>query len=299
MDKSLYSFLDGVIVDKTTFRFIGLDDEKALKGIKHGLIFTCKDRGWRAVEVGERLVSCTSTGVQEYSFVAIAESGREVMIGNNGLKQHIIASGADSPEANGPVTQVRCWNNDQIYSVGTARQAYRKRAMNEWDRIDESCKPQSAEARSSAAFLAVDGYSKDEVYAVGWDGEIWMFSGTLWQQLISPTNAMLHALCCSCDGNVYVCGQNGTVLKGRGAVWEVIEQSATSEDLRGLCEFNEVVYLCSADLVYSLTREGLVPVLMGIPCTTSGRLTSACGLLMSVGLKDVALFDGTNWVVVA
>ncbi|QTT83336.1 hypothetical protein HUT29_19275 [Pseudomonas chlororaphis] len=296
MDKSQFSFFDGAIIDSTTIRLIGVEDARAENGIPHGLIMTRRGDQWLAVGIGEQLVSCTTTPVPDYTFIAIAESGREVDIGNNAVRQEVVALGEHSPTSNGPLTAVRAFANGQVFCVGTARQAYRKTGSSSWIRVDQTCKPDDPETCSTTAFLAVDGFCAEEVYAVGWEGEIWMFDGSGWHQIDSPTNLALHGLYCAPDGVVYICGKCGTLLKGRGSVWEVLEQSDTEEDLRSVCMFEGVLYVCSTNLVYRWHDEKKLEVVkMASPVSTTGRLTAAGHRMLSIGLKDVAIFDGQDW----
>ncbi|WP_181423458.1 WD40/YVTN/BNR-like repeat-containing protein [Halomonas heilongjiangensis] len=295
MDKSQFSFLDGVIIDSRTIRLIGVEDARAESEIPHGLIMTRRDDQWLAVGIGERLVSCTTTPVPDYAFIAIAESGREVDIGNNTLRQEIVALGEHSPTSNGPLTAVRSFADGQVFCVGTARQVYRKTGSSSWVRLDQTCKPNDPEARSTTAFLAVDGFSAEEVYAVGWDGEIWRFDGSIWHQIDSPTNVALHGVHCASNGMVYICGKCGTLLKGRGSTWDVLEQSDTEEDLRSIRMFDGILYVCSTNLVYRWYDEKLEVAKMASPVSSAGRLTASGQRMLSVGLKDVAIFDGQDW----
>lgn len=295
MDKLRFSFLDGAIIDPHTIRLIGVEDDRAESGVPHGLIMTRRGHEWRAVGVGERLVSCTTTPVPDYAFIAVAESGREVDIGNGALRQEIVALGEHSPASNGPLTAVRACADGQVFCVGTARQAYRKTGGSSWVRVDQTCKPDDPEVRSSTAFLAIDGFSAEEVYAVGWDGEIWRFDGAGWHQIDSPTKAALHGVHCAPDGAVYACGQSGTLLKGRGSDWRVLEQSNSEEDLRSVCMFEGSLYTCSVNLVYRWHDGELDIAMMDSPVSTTGRLTIADRQMLSIGLKDVTIFDGRNW----
>jgi hypothetical protein len=295
MDKSRFSFFDGAIIDPTTIRLIGVEDARA-ETVPHGLIMTRRGDQWRVVEVGERLISCTTTPVPDYAFIAVADSGREVDISSAALRQEVVARGEHSPASNGPLTAVRACADGQVFCVGTGRQAYRKTGNPSWVRVDQTCKPSDPELRSSTAFLAVDGFSAEEVYAVGWGGEIWRFDGADWLEIDSPTNAALHGVQCAPDGVVYACGQSGTLLKGRGSEWRVLEQSDSREDLRSVCMFEGALYVCSANLVYRWQDNELVMVKIDSPVsTTAGRLTAAGRQMLSIGLKDVTIFDGRDW----
>jgi hypothetical protein len=294
MQKHLYSFLDGAIIDGNTFRFIAVEDDRARENVPHGLVLTCRDGKWLGAEIGERLISCTRTGVSSYSFIAIAESGRELIIGDGGVRQELVATGPHSPTANGPLTAVKCWNNDIIFSVGTARQVYRKASVDSWERCDQSCKSKNKWERASSSFLDIDGYSLDEVYAVGWDGEIWMFDGASWKRMNSPVKLALHSVCCAPDGTVYACGQSGALLRGRRSDWTVMGRCGPDEGLRSICCHEGRIYVSSTNIIYVLNGDTLAPC-ADAPIGSTGKLRSANGVLMSVGLKDVALFHSGGW----
>ncbi len=56
------------------------------------------------------------------------------------------------------------------------RQVYRRGGERRWtDMSAPFPKP-----RETAGFEAIDGYSSNEIYAVGWSGEIWQFNGKKW-----------------------------------------------------------------------------------------------------------------------
>ncbi len=294
MDKNKHSVLDGVVVDKNTFIFIGVENERANQNINHGIIWKYKNNLWNSVEIAEKLTSCVLTNKPEYRFVAIAESGREFIIGDDSVKQEVIAVGEHSPGSNGPLTSIRVCKNAGIYSVGTARQVYKKRAIDKWERIDGSCKSDSKKIRAATAFMDIDGYSENELYAIGWEGEIWLYNNCLWGRLDTPTNLTLYSICCAEDGVVYICGQNGLVLKGRYNNWEIIAEESTKEDLRGIRYHDGKIYTCSSNLIYVLEENQLEISQIGLTVTT-GKLRSSNGFLMSVGLTDVLLFENSSW----
>ena len=87
-----------------------------------------------------------------------------------------------------------------VYAVGADRQVYQQTTERSWRRLDDE---QSAPPPDTAtSFESVDGYSADEIYAVGLRGEIWQRSHG-WQQVFSPANRPLSAVCCAGDGRVY------------------------------------------------------------------------------------------------
>lgn len=291
MNLSKFSFLDGAIVEPGVLRFVAVDDDLAASGRMHGVVLTYRTSGWKGVSVAEKLVACAADGIGR--FVAIAESGREVWVHGSELKQGLVAVGTHSPTANGPLTQVARWGSESWLAVGTGRQAYRRRIV-DWERVDQSCKPLSPEERAEVAFLSVDGFQGGDAYAVGWNGEIWTFNGTSWRQRQSLTNLSLHGVVCAEDGAVYACGQLGTVLKGADDSWAAMDHSATEEDFRDACWHAGSVYVCSSNLLYHI-RDGAVEQVTDAPITSTGRLDVYGDVLLSTGLKEVWILDGSRW----
>ncbi|HEX5244275.1 MAG TPA: hypothetical protein VFW23_13515, partial [Tepidisphaeraceae bacterium] len=112
----------------------------------------------------------------------------------------------------------------------------------------------------------------------------------------TPTNLILTRVVCGGDGNVYACGQVGTLIRGRKAKWELIQHGATENDFWGLAWFGGSLYVATSKALYRLEGNALtrVPIGPDIPGSYY-HLKSAYGELWSIGPKDVMLFDGKNW----
>src|SRR5262249_11807282 len=146
------------------------------------------------------------------------------------------------------------------------------------------------------SFEAIDGFSTDEIYAAGRNGEIWRHDGSRWNRLDSPTDMILTNVCCAGDDNVYVCGRNGTLLRGRDDRWHMIEQQVTNEDFWGLVWYEEKLYLSTVHFVYTFAEGVLEPVDFGADVPrTCFQLSAADGVLWSIGAKDVMSYDGNRW----
>ncbi len=148
----------------------------------------------------------------------------------------------------------------------------------------------------NAGFEDICGFGGEEIYAVGWNGEIWQWNGTRWANYASPTNLILTGACCGGDGKVYVCGQNGTLIRGRSDTWELIEFENVTEDFWDVCWFKGRLYVSSMTMLFIVTNGELLPVDFGADSpATYGRLTEAENVLWSIGSADVFSFDGTAW----
>lgn len=181
-----------------------------------------------------------------------------------------------------------------VYACGMNRQVYHRAGDSNW--IDISAPP-GTDDEVTSGFESMDGYGHDEIYAVGWSGEIWRRDGQAWRDCVSPTNVILTAACCAPDGIVYVAGQQGTLLKGRADAWELLDrEDDVNVDLWDLCWFGDKLYVAAINDLFTLENGSLVVVDFGddVP-TTCFSLSAADGVLWSVGSEDVFAFDGNAW----
>jgi hypothetical protein len=178
------------------------------------------------------------------------------------------------------------------YASGMNRQVYRRFGESEWQAMHA---PESKKGEVSG-FEAIDGFDEKEIYAVGWEGEIWQLVKKKWVERSSPVNVILTGVECVPDGIVYICGQTGTLLSGRNDSWEVLEQENLEEDFWDLCWFKKKLYVASMSFLYELHGTQLIPVDFGKDAPDSCyKLTEAGGELWSIGQEDLFSFDGKTW----
>ncbi|WP_236214510.1 WD40/YVTN/BNR-like repeat-containing protein [Metapseudomonas otitidis] len=182
------------------------------------------------------------------------------------------------------------------YVAGMQRQVYRRHEDGGWHSIADSIRNREG----IKGFHSIDGFSATELYAVGMDGEIWLFDGRHWQALGSPTSMTLQSVHCSDDGNVYIVGQAGVVLVGRGDQWVPVNLNDFSEDLWGVTVFNGDLFIASSKAVYRIADGQLKKANIGSDGAGSASfLASGDGVLWSVGSRHLAFTaDGDSWTVV-
>jgi hypothetical protein len=180
----------------------------------------------------------------------------------------------------------------EAYACGMKRQVYRRVAEGRWVSIAAPV----GDGKRVSGFEAIAGFSDADIYAVGWEGEIWQHQQNKWVERSSPVNVILTGVCCAEDKSVYVCGQDGTLLKGRNERWEVLDQPDLEDDLWDICWFGNKLYAASMSTLYELKGSRLVPVNFGKELPRSCyKLTAADGVLWSVGQESVFSFDGKKW----
>lgn len=180
-----------------------------------------------------------------------------------------------------------------VHACGMKRQVYRRDGEAQWSDISA---PRAGDTEE-LGFEAIDGHARDELYAVGWGGEIWQYDGRAWHQRASPTNVTLTAVCCADDGTVYAAGQGGVLVRGRRDAWSVVDwEEEVTADLWDLCWFRERLYVATMTGLYTLGADRLVPVDFGDARPSSCySLSAAEDVLWSVGRDDVVSFDGHGW----
>ena len=111
-----------------------------------------------------------------------------------------------------------------------------------------------------------------------------------------PTTLAFFRVLCAEDGNVYAAGQGGIIFRGRGATWEVIDHRDMKDDIFDLEWFEDKLWISTMYSLHTLEDGHLTLVdFDGEPPSTCNHLSTADGLLWSIGAKDVMQFDGKEW----
>lgn len=273
-----------------------LDSDALDRDRPHSLMRTLYMGKWGAYATNWLACSGTVCHIPAERFLAIGEWGFVYVIGGGEERvENSIQDGGFSPQTRGPLREVRAVNGGRAYAVGTKRQVYRRDAADRWVCIDQSMQ-RLADNMEDYCFESIDGFSEEDIYAVGWEGEIWHFDGRLWERIESPTNLALYKIRCGKDGFAYACGQAGTLLRGRGVRWEVIQQQRTEEDLWGLEWFMGRLYVASTQFVYYLDADDLelVDFADDVP-SSCYHLSAIDDVLWSIGPKDLMEFNGIDW----
>jgi hypothetical protein len=174
------------------------------------------------------------------------------------------------------------------------RQAYILRceadlARPTWNRIDRGILSPPGPGLA-VGLNAIGGFSAAEVYAVGFQGEIWIWTGDAWRSIDSPTNVALECVVCGGDGLTYIGGQHGVLLRGRQERWEVVEHDSTEADLWCALWFADRLLLASSRAVFALGPDNELGSVLDdrkVPGVTCGWLTSLGDTAFSIGPSHV------------
>ena len=224
--------------------------------------------------------------------VTISENGDVYCYGSgNESFEKIACDGILPLDRGGPLRNVRNIGN-RVYAVGMKRQVYRRDGRDRWVCIDGGV---FSTGKEVVGFESVDGFSENDIFAAGWEGEIWHHDGSGWAQHDSPTNLILLDVCCGGDGNVYACGQMGTLMVGINHAWTLVDTDL-KENIWSLCWFSNTLFMAAYSGIYQLAGDQIerIDFKDDVPGTFY-HLSAADGLLCSIGGKDVMGFDGRSW----
>jgi hypothetical protein len=287
------SFTCGCAPHTDLIFFAKTDDELAEQGKSNGIFFAMDGDDWIKFDeiVNWNAISIATVGSGDGRYLlAISLNGDFWELENvSGIETLGRLSADDlNPRTLAVIDQ-------SIYAVGMDRMVMRREGLDRWSSIG----PRPAtEAESIIGFEDMAGYSKDEMYAVGWQGEIWWYDHAQWRQIDSPASANFNATCCAEDGTVYIVGDNGAMLRGRHDTWEVIE-SGRDENLMDVCYYENNVYVVTDFQILKLkgdvlVGEGRFVDTSDVPTTCLYLLKASDGVV-SMGPKDLFRLTQDGW----
>ena len=181
------------------------------------------------------------------------------------------------------------------YACAMGREVYRRDDTDLWTAIHGDL-PSRPGPDPVVGFESIHGFGPDDLYAVGWHGEIWHFDGRDWHAEVSPTNVILNRVYCAPDGFVYACGLRGTLLKGRHGQWSLVAADAYNLDYWDLEWFADRLWISSHQGLFTLEGDTLQPVQFDDDApSTFFHLDAHDGILWTVGSDDIMQFDGQEW----
>lgn len=140
---------------------------------------------------------------------------------------------------------------DRLFACGMNRAVLERTGVGQWAESGPV-----VDAPGVVGFEAIGGFGVDELYAAGWNGELWWRDAGTWKRVESGTTVNLKSLTCA-DGLVYAVGDDGVLLKGRRDRFERVE-SGTTDDLRDVAVFEGKVHVMSATRVGDFEGENLL-----------------------------------------
>jgi hypothetical protein len=223
-------------------------------------------------------------------------SGRLGFIGlieERGVSEEVIEGAQDE----GFIRDLRVIDR-HVYATGMGRQVYRRAGRGHWSRFDRGLVRSSRDYLDLTGFNAIDGLSEEDIYAVGFNGSMCNCLKGEWREIATPTNLILERVRAQRSDLVFAAGQSGILLRGYRDVWEIINQTETSNDFWGLECFRGRTYLATDEGIFRLSdHDELEKLDLGLPGPrTYSQLHASGGALWSFGARHLSWTeDGESW----
>ncbi|MES2355101.1 MAG: hypothetical protein V4568_12020 [Pseudomonadota bacterium] len=262
-------------------------------------MFDAKAGKWGHREYNHQIVSAAyskkgdSFHEDDAPFTWYLLSKRGVLIKRNqsGVSELPIPTADTGPGRRGYVSRIKIIGS-HFYVCGFGRQVYRLK-NGAWDDIAPTLAVAPHETRYG--FRDIDGFSENDIYAVGWQGEVFHFNGKKWTQIDVPTNVDFEGVRCV-DNAIYVCGKRGVLLIGKNGAWDIHQDPEITEHFWGIEVFGGKVYLSHLKGLAYFDGTNIRPMATGLQPEVGGyRLHAKEGILWSFGHEDLAYFDEASW----
>lgn len=293
----LYTFKTAFIQSRDAVWLVAQSDQLASLGSDASTLlrFERVTSSWGVAHVRWAALRCAAEPGPA-ARVFLLGTGGEILTYVRGTKPTEERIDEEGVRQRGPMRDLR-WIGTHLYACGMSRQVYRREGPGQWSRADAGT-VQALGDMQVAGFNAIDGLSEDDLWAVGFGGEIWRRKAGRWRPLASPTNVVLTRVRAIRPDLAYAVGQRGVLLQGKGDAWTTIDHGAMEEDLWAVEWFKDQLWVASAKGLYRLTDLGrLREVDLGLgEGRTHYDLHANDGLLWSVGPKHLAWTeDGVRW----
>ena len=278
-----------------------LDEENTLSRL---IVYSIENKNWQLVEEFEELnfESMTFCSKPEERLLIMDEDGEMISYGQNSyIKEADIPGGEDSY-----MNKIAIMNGQgRAYAVGSERHIWRRIDESQWQSIHESTHTPDMEDKDGGdmGFSAISGFSEKDIYVSGNESDTWHYDGKQWHPVELPTNQTIHSVLCAGNDQVYLCGNLGCLMKGRGDHWKTIESDALSNArLDCLTWFDGNVYVSTPKSLLRINNEDVVePVMDVLPISsfTVGVVKANQFMLVACGVGTVRMYDGKTWHLLA
>ncbi|MBK5071795.1 hypothetical protein I2492_02030 [Budviciaceae bacterium CWB-B4] len=219
--------------------------------------------------------------------------------GHNGIEEDILNT-LNGPRR-GSIFRIRMICG-RLYFAGDMNAVGYRTGPNNWHSlclnlpVPKDKKQWKEEGSTKFEFNDIDGFSHDDLYAVGGKGNLWHYNGQQWEELTLPSNLYTHSICCAGDGFVYIGAQSGSLFKGRGNQWKLIYRGDYSLPFKDMVWHDDKLWCTSDYGLWCVKDDKLVDA--NIPAeikVCSGNLSTADGVMLMAGMFGAAYHDGKEW----
>lgn len=192
-----------------------------------------------------------------------------------------------------------------IYTAEIFREVWKRESEGNWKLLhngipDFDYYGKHEELGSVHGFRNIAGFSDNDLYACGGEGDLWRYDGSIWKQLDLPTNDDLVHICCGDDGLVYITTRD-TIILGRNDHWKIIKQDLTSDTFESIAWYQNKCLINTQYALYEIAdgKFSKSSLNENMPNPASIMATRDNILLISTRFSgvqnEISYHDGTEW----
>jgi hypothetical protein len=284
-----HTFRRGCLGNDGRILFLLVNDQLALDRVPHTSVVLWDNGRFKPVST-VAWTACAQVLVDwhDAEFVVVGEQGQQLKVRADGSAAEVGRLSASALA--GMPLKAAVYLEQSVVVVGAGFSCFAVRDDGKLQDLSPS-KFGVDTAAHGVGFEGVAGSTLNDLLAVGWDGAIWHFDGRRWNVESSPTNAILSDVIRLPDDEYWICGQMGTVLRGRVGNWRLLE-TGVQDNLWSLAFFENAVFASSTRQLFRFDLALDVPQVVGLDCdpATCYWVDSKQGnVLLSTGAKNVVL----------
>ena len=194
---------------------------------------------------------------------------------------------------------------DSMYAIGVPHLLYKRNGVNDWENISESIPlvQEYVDGKLQGKIFGwrdLDGFSEQDIYLAGGEGEIWHYDGSDFKQCDFPSNERVRNVCCAGDGYVYIGGKRGRLWKGKNDTWELVSEKEFSVIWRDIAWFKGRLFLGSDYGLWEFKDSEVIRAEVPDQVLTCSGSLSICPekkYLLTAGNNGASMYDGKEWTV--
>ena len=194
---------------------------------------------------------------------------------------------------------------NSMYAIGDPRKLFKRLGVDDWIELSKDIPLPKVYANGEwedefFGWNDADGFTEQDMYLVGGDGEVWHYDGSNFSQCDFPSNELLANVCCAGDGNVYVGGNLGRLWKGKGDKWELVSKREFSIDWKDIVWFDNRLFLGSDYGLWEFKDGEVITAEVPAQVRSCSGALSICPeskLLLTAGKNGASMYDGKEWKV--
>lgn len=290
-------FGDGAIDEMGNAYIASFSTDPAYEGVEQTRMWSFTAGKWLYHDLETIVQSVLRFNGKERKGYALGRDGLVSIATPKGFQTEKIPDAGTGNGKFGYVNRIRKIGGT-FYACGHSGQVYR-RTKSGWEHIDEGILKPTASVKDVISLYDIAGTSESDIYVCGLEGLLCHFDGKTWTHLDSPTNSPLERIECVSNSEVYLAGgteETGHLYVGnrdKGWTEHIVE---TPGGFWGLAVLGGTPYVCSQSQLFALRNRELLPIEPNLaPPIQFHRLVSNGDVMWSIGVYDLAMFDGTSW----